>query len=70
MGLVEFMILGHWNVMLCGSEHFEGMDFLHLAGLLVILQEDPAAHRCSVTYQTTGTLDYMDKKTSELAKYN
>jgi len=32
MGLVEFRILGLWGVMLCGSEHFEGMDFLHLAG--------------------------------------
>jgi hypothetical protein len=70
MVLVEFMILSHWDVMLSGSEHFEGMDFLHLAGLLFILQEDPAVHRCSVTYQKTGTLDYMNKKTSELAKYN
>jgi hypothetical protein len=47
----------------------EWISFI-LQGLVVILQEEPVAHRCSVTYQKTTTFDYMNKKTSELAQYN
>ena len=37
-------------------------------GLEVILHEEQFTHRCSVTYQKTETLVYMDMKTSELAQ--
>jgi len=47
----------------------EWISFI-LQGLVVILQEEPVAHRCSVTYQKTRTFDNMDKKTSELTQYN
>ena len=57
LGIVVLNILKEW------------ISFI-FRGLVVILQEEPVAHRCSVTYQKTGTLDYMDKKTSELARYD
>ena len=57
LGVVVLNILKEW------------ISFI-FRGFVVILQEEPVAHRCSVTYQKTRTLDYMDKKTSELAQYN
>jgi hypothetical protein len=57
LGIVGLNILKEW------------ISFI-FQGLVVILQEEPVVHRCSVTYQKTGTLDYTDKETSELAQYN